>query len=1072
MIRIRSICCLALWLASGLSAGAFVLGERVTAATFDPASSYVLVNRSTGAVIDIEGRSVLNLANIHPGQIDGSTYQLWRFVPQTNGSFYIFNRANDKVIMVDGGSKLVGANILQARNANSQRNAWDLQPAGDHFFRLVNRNSSLPLGISDPTDPLGGNIVQAASNPADHGQQWAIYRAEPPAVAMPDFSLRGFAAHGGVTGGAGGQTVIVNTATSLAHHIAREDPLIIFVLGTIELPVNPDTPHSSPSGRMYTVASNKTIIGLNGARIRFGGFNLSRVDNVIIRNLTFSEAADDCINIEHGTTRVWIDHNDFSNSFDGLVDIKRESDFITVSWNRFHDHDKTCLLGHDDAHTDDRGHLRVTYHHNWFLNNEQRLPRVRYARTHLFNNLYQNIGGYTAGIGVEAQIISDNNVIDGANSGYTLYDKASQPGFLLERGSIYSRLNNDLPATSAAGIDWSPSDYYAAVPDHVLSVPQLVMAGSGVGVIDPFELGGSFDPPVIVSGPASRTAHVGTSTTFTVVASGTPPLLYQWYHDGALLEGQISPSLALHELLLSAAGEYMVVVTNLIGETTNATATLTVDPTPIGPSFVNPPASQSVPVGGTAVFHAGANGTAPLSYTWTRDGLIMPDENGPSLILTNLTSADASVFTVTASNAGGSITSPPFFLAVPPAAAAPVLNDAFADGNRSGQSLPNSAAWFTSSGSSNFTASVGAATQLVSSSRTVLAYFTGSSASPLTLGENQRLTFEFTCSFTGFDAAATAGSPTLRVGLLRSVANPEATSGTGFTASGTPNTQARVTGDFGSNNPSNNPFNLYEGYVALAAVQATPAQVPVSFAIRNKVHAALIGNADAFTTLSNASPPSAAEPMQAGTSYRGRLSLTRAAGKVESRFELERVSDGAVMMSRSASDPAESFTAFDTVAFHLSKAAASANYSFIINRAAVTLTTLPAPGFAGWIGHLGLPASLSGALADPDGDGVPNLLEFALALNPLSAEPSAFSVFELPEGNERYLTFSYTRRRNLGNVSLYAQVAPTLEFTSELGSIELLVVPHDDVSDEVVARSAVPISASPSQFMRLAASQE
>ena len=50
----------------------------------------------------------------------------------------------------------------------------------------------------------------------------------------------------------------------------------------------------------------------------------------------------------------------------GYVDIIRESNYITVSWNHFHNHDLTSLVGHDDNYTADRGKLKVTYHHNWF----------------------------------------------------------------------------------------------------------------------------------------------------------------------------------------------------------------------------------------------------------------------------------------------------------------------------------------------------------------------------------------------------------------------------------------------------------------------------------------------------------------------------------------------------------------------------------------------------------------------------------------------------------------------------------------------------------------------------------
>ena len=88
------------------------------------------------------------------------------------------------------------------------------------------------------------------------------------------------------------------------------------------------------------------------------------------------------------STRVWIDHNSFTGGYDGAVDIKRASDYVTVSWNRVFDHDKSMLLGHsDDNASQDVGHLRVTYHHNWFDGSGTRHPRVRFGNpVHVYNN--------------------------------------------------------------------------------------------------------------------------------------------------------------------------------------------------------------------------------------------------------------------------------------------------------------------------------------------------------------------------------------------------------------------------------------------------------------------------------------------------------------------------------------------------------------------------------------------------------------------------------------------------------------------------------------------------------------
>ncbi|WP_433936639.1 hypothetical protein AB3662_18385 [Sorangium cellulosum] len=124
---------------------------------------------------------------------------------------------------------------------------------------------------------------------------------------------------------------------------------------------------------MLRVRSNKTLIGVGaGATIDGFGFDVSGwteelaastgetctaatpegytpVSNVIIRNLTFVNSPDDAINIPCFSHHVWVDHNTFERSHDGSVDVKRGSDWVTVSWNHFHQTVKSMLLGHDDG---------------------------------------------------------------------------------------------------------------------------------------------------------------------------------------------------------------------------------------------------------------------------------------------------------------------------------------------------------------------------------------------------------------------------------------------------------------------------------------------------------------------------------------------------------------------------------------------------------------------------------------------------------------------------------------------------------------------------------------------------
>ena len=169
-----------------------------------------------------------------------------------------------------------------------------------------------------------------------------------------------------ITGGAGGETVIVTTDDDLKYYMnsTGTDPYIILVQGTMDF----------GTSQKY-VKPNKTIVGIGPNPTIIGGFRLKDINNVIIRNLIVRDSNYDGFSVETDTHHVWIDHCEITNGTDGLLDITHGCDYITVSWNHFSNHDKTCLLGHaDDNGDEDIGHLKVTYHHNWFDSTSGRHP--------------------------------------------------------------------------------------------------------------------------------------------------------------------------------------------------------------------------------------------------------------------------------------------------------------------------------------------------------------------------------------------------------------------------------------------------------------------------------------------------------------------------------------------------------------------------------------------------------------------------------------------------------------------------------------------------------------------------
>src|SRR5204862_2772377 len=129
--------------------------------------------------------------------------------------------------------------------------------------------------------------------------------------------------------------------------------------------------------------------------------------------------------------------NDRSAGFDGTVDIKRGSSYVTVSWNHTHNHTKNMLLGQDDgAGAQDIGRLKVTYHHNWFDGTVQRNPRVRFGEpVHVFNNYYLNISGYGVASQDNAGVLVEGNFFDTVTLP-TRNDVAGDPGRIVARNNV------------------------------------------------------------------------------------------------------------------------------------------------------------------------------------------------------------------------------------------------------------------------------------------------------------------------------------------------------------------------------------------------------------------------------------------------------------------------------------------------------------------------------------------------------------------------------------------------------------------------------------------------------------
>jgi len=142
------------------------------------------------------------------------------------------------------------------------------------------------------------------------------------------------------------------------------------------------------------------------------------------------------------------------------------------------------------------------------------------------------------------------------------------------------------------------------------------------------------DPPVITTQPQGQTVGGGMPATFTVAASGSGPLYYQWRRNAIALPGATNASLTIAELHRQDAGDYSVLVGNPAGAVASAVATLNVL---IPPSITAQPQSQVVSTNTTVTFTVTATGAGLLHYQWQFNGVNLPGATSPSLILNNVT---------------------------------------------------------------------------------------------------------------------------------------------------------------------------------------------------------------------------------------------------------------------------------------------------------------------------------------------------------------------------------------------------------------------------------------------------
>jgi len=161
-------------------------------------------------------------------------------------------------------------------------------------------------------------------------------------------------------------------------------------------------------------------------------------------------------------------------------------------------------------------------------------------------------------------------------------------------------------------------------------------------------------PPGLWRHPQNTTVPTGGTLILSPLASGSLPLAYQWYFNGAPLSGQTNNWLALVSIATNQAGGYQVAVTNNFGAVTSQVAIVSESP-----GILTQPAAQFAFIGSNATFSVAAIGIGPLGYQWYLNGAKLMDSarvsgaSTPSLTIARAQVADAGNYTVVVTNAAG-----------------------------------------------------------------------------------------------------------------------------------------------------------------------------------------------------------------------------------------------------------------------------------------------------------------------------------------------------------------------------------------------------------------------------------
>lgn len=329
------------------------------------------------------------------------------------------------------------------------------------------------------------------------------------------------AQNGGVTGGGSATPTVVSNYTDFKNAITSTTVKVVHISGTITFP---------SVGRInFQDQSGKTVYGLPGSKLvsvdrtasGSGILYVKRCTNIIFRNIKFEGPGaydtdgNDNMTIDQ-CTNVWVDHCDFQDGVDGNLDVKNQTDYVSITWCRFiylkppipggsggaDDHRFSNLFGSSDGATADRGKLRITMQYCWWAQGcKERMPRVRFGKVHIVNNYFSSAGNnHCIRAGLEADLRVENNLFENVNLPIDLFENN-----FTAVSSVGNSFVNTTGNTAGSGTAFTPP--YSLSTTSAANVKALVTSAScGAGA--------TMSSPTACCG--------GSTTSYTLTTNSTP----------------------------------------------------------------------------------------------------------------------------------------------------------------------------------------------------------------------------------------------------------------------------------------------------------------------------------------------------------------------------------------------------------------------------------------------------------------------------------------------------------------------------------------------------------------------